>query len=90
MAVLESTLSLQALQARLEALEAENAKLRATKASGGSIKVTEKGAISVYGHGRFPTTLYASQWEAVLGRKDEIIAFIKMNEASISRKPAKE
>ncbi len=31
-----------------------------------SMKVTDKGGLSVYGLGRFPTTLYRSQWERLL------------------------
>ena len=59
-----------------------------------SMKVTAKkadgtgseGAISVYGLGRFPVTLYAGGWERLLDAADDIHAFIKLNEAIISRK----
>ena len=44
------------------------------------------GAISVYGLGRFPVTLYASGWERLLSEADTIHAFIKANEALLSRK----
>ena len=39
-----------------------------------TIKVSEKGGLSVYGLGRFPVTLYKSQWERLLGAVDEIKA----------------
>jgi hypothetical protein len=51
-----------------------------------SLKVSEKGAISLYGLGRFPVTLYASQWERLLQEVDHVRDFIKDNEALLSRK----
>ncbi len=54
--------------AELAALRAELAAIKAQQASGQRIsyKVSEKGALSVYGLGRFPVTLYRSQWERLL------------------------
>jgi hypothetical protein len=53
-----------------------------------SYKVSEKGALSIYGMGRFPVTLYAEQWERLL--EDEQVkamrAFIKANAAKLTRK----
>lgn len=67
-----------ALLTEIEAMRAENARITAqltAKASGRiSLKVTEKGGLSVYGLQRFPVTLYREQWEAVMARKDEILA----------------
>lgn len=51
-----------------------------------SMKVSTKGALSVYGLGRFPVTLYRGQWERLLGAKDEIISFIEANAATLSVK----
>ena len=51
-----------------------------------TMKVSDKGALSVYGLGRFPTTLYRGQWERLLGAKDEIITFIEANAATLSVK----
>jgi hypothetical protein len=79
-----------AAQAEIERLKAENEKLRqagANKAVSG-MKVTEKGAVSVYGLGRFPVTLYRGQWERLLSQAEAIQAFIKANEARLSVKPA--
>jgi hypothetical protein len=45
------------LKAELERLRAENARLKNTSAGGLSVKVSEKGAVSLYGMGRFPVTL---------------------------------
>lgn len=65
----------------IEELKAANAALRASSARTGklSLKVSEKGALSIYGMGRFPVTLYREQWERLLGAADEIRAFISAN-----------
>ena len=68
----------------LEALRAENARLRAGKDL--SFKVSEKGAVSVYGMGRFPTTLYKEQWGKLLDKAGEIKAFIKANDKALKAK----
>jgi hypothetical protein len=49
-------------------------------------KVSEKGAISVYGLQRMPVTLYVEQWERLLGYGDEIRTFMKENDAKLKRK----
>lgn len=73
--------------AELVALRAENAQLRQAKANAGSvIKVTEKGGVAVYGLGRFPVTLYKSQWDKLLGMTDQIKAFIEANQHLLSEK----
>jgi len=73
------------LQAELERLKAENEALKqSTKRTGSiSMKVSEKGALSVYGLGRFPVTLYAEQWTRLLATSDDIKAFIEQNKASL-------
>lgn len=62
------------LQSEVERLRAENAALKRGKLS---LKISEKGALSVYGMGRFPVTLYKEQWLKLLGIADEIRAFIE-------------
>ena len=54
------------LQAELEKLRAENAALKRSTSGGLSLKVSAKGALSVYGLGRFPVTLYKEQWNRLL------------------------
>ncbi|HZU76030.1 MAG TPA: hypothetical protein VFA70_04645 [Dehalococcoidia bacterium] len=66
------------LQAEIERLRRENAQLKAAQ-SRSTIKVSEKGGVSVYGLGRFPITLYPEQWEKLLGMADQITAFIEEN-----------
>lgn len=51
-------------------------------------KVSEKGAVSVYGLGRFPQTLYVGQWERLLAQVDELKAFIEANRSALSVKEA--
>jgi hypothetical protein len=75
------------LMAELAALKAENAKLKAAK--GGAMKITEKGGLSVYGLGRFPVTLYRSQWESLFARQGEIEAFIAANGDRLATKGEK-
>ena len=50
-------------------------------------KVSEKGALSVYGLGRFPVTLYAGQWERLWAAQAEIKAFAQANTALLATKP---
>jgi hypothetical protein len=73
----------------LERLKAENAALKARSAKGLSMKVSEKGAVSVYGLGRFPVTLYKEQWGKLLEVADDIRAFIRDNEAQLKAKEEK-
>jgi hypothetical protein len=53
----------------------------------GGLRVSEKGAVSLYGLGRFPVTLYASQWDSVLGMSGQIRAFIDANRGKLKFKP---
>lgn len=70
----------------LERLRAENAALKKTSDRGLSLKVSEKGAVSVYGLGRFPVTLYKEQWAKLLAMADEIKAFIVANDSRLKAK----
>lgn len=72
--------------AELARLKAENEALRKKQNSPVSMKVSEKGAVSVYGLGRFPVTLYQEQWQKLLGVTDEIKAFIEENRARLKAK----
>jgi hypothetical protein len=67
------------LKAELERLKAENEFLKKRRSSSVSMKVSEKGAVSVYGLGRFPVTLYQEQWNKLLSMTDEIKQFIAEN-----------
>ena len=74
------------MKAELERLRAENAALKKTSSRGLSLKVSEKGALSVYGMGRFPVTLYKEQWLKLLEMSEDILAFIKANESRLKTK----
>ena len=75
------------LRAELERLKAENQQLKSQRGRSASLKVSEKGGVSVYGLGRFPVTLYKEQWTRVLAMADEIRAFIKEHDADLKAKP---
>jgi hypothetical protein len=74
------------LQAELERLKAENAALKSRGSKGVSMKVSEKGGVSVYGLGRFPVTLYQEQWLKLLDIAEDIRAFIQENEGKLKKK----
>ncbi len=74
------------LKAELERLREENASLKKGAAKGVSMKVSEKGGLSVYGMGRFPITLYKEQWLKLLDMSEEIRAFITANNAQLKTK----
>jgi hypothetical protein len=74
------------LKAELERLRAENDRLKHRGGRPTGLKVSEKGAVSVYGLGRFPVTLYKEQWTKLLDMADEIRAFIKDNEGKLKTK----
>jgi len=79
------------IQAQLEALQAQNAALQAKLAEANkprklTLKVSAKGAISLYGMGKFPVTLYTQQWDRVLDAADEIRAFQAANASLLATK----
>jgi hypothetical protein len=74
------------MKAELDRLRNENAALKKGASSSLRLKVSEKGALSVYGMGRFPVTLYKEQWLKLLGMADEIRAFIAANEGQLKAK----
>ncbi len=74
------------LKAEIERLRAENETLKKPVRGQYSLRVSEKGALSVYGLGRFPVTLYREQWEKLLAMTDQIRAFIADNDAALKRK----
>jgi hypothetical protein len=78
------------LAAELARLQAENTALKEKAAAKQhmSFKVSAKGAVSVYGLGRFPCTLYSQQMLRLLDKSDEIRAFIVENAAKLATKEA--
>jgi len=74
------------LKAELERLRNENAALKKGAAAGISMKVSEKGAVSIYGMGRFPVTLYKEQWLKLLDMSADIRTFIAANDARLKTK----
>jgi hypothetical protein len=74
------------LRAELERLRRENESLKKGAAKGISMKVSEKGGLSIYGLGRFPITLYKEQWAKLLDMSDEIRAFLAAHDAELKTK----
>jgi hypothetical protein len=70
----------------LARLKEENERLKARQNRAVSLKVSEKGGLSVYGLGRFPVTLYKEQWKKLLDIADDIRAFLKENDAKLKSK----
>ena len=79
-------MELQDLVAQIEALKADNARLKAQSNGKLSLKVSEKGAISIYGMGRFPITLYRQQAERIIANVAQLEAFIAANSSALSVK----
>ena len=71
---------------RIAYLEGMVQKLQAQRNGKLTLKVSEKGGLSVYGMGKFPITHYASQWERILENAEQIKAFIAANESTLARK----
>ncbi len=71
---------------KIARLEAENAALKQKSERAVSLKVSEKGGVSMYGLGRFPVTLYKEQWAVVIAKVAEIEKFIKDNDKKLKSK----
>ena len=70
----------------LELLRKQKSAREAAEKRGITFKVSEKGAVSVYGLGRFPVTLYQEQWEKLLNEADNIRGFIAENKSRLKTK----
>ncbi|MGZ6097953.1 MAG: hypothetical protein ACXWLL_06130, partial [Myxococcaceae bacterium] len=73
-------------RAELERLKAENEALRNKRSGPVSMKVSEKGGLSVYGLGRFPVTLYQEQWTKLLDMAEEIRTFIREHQGQLKKR----
>ncbi len=81
-----SDMTPEQLKEELERLRTENEALKKRSEKGLSLKVSQKGGVSVYGLGRFPVTLYKEQWEKLLDMSDDIRTFIQENEPQLKTK----
>lgn len=82
----QTNLTVEQLKAELEAMRLENNKLKSVKTNSISVRVSAKGAVSVYGLGRFPVTLYATQWTKLLAGAEGIKQFIIDNQDKLASK----
>lgn len=73
-------------QAELIELVQNMAKASRTKLT---MKVSEKGALSIYGFGQWPVTLYASQWRRLIESIDDVVTFLDTHKAVLTEKPVK-
>jgi len=76
----------ETMEQKVARLEAENQALKGRRSGNLSLKVSEKGGLSVYGLGRFPVTLYKEQWVKLLAFANEIESFIKENDSQLKTK----
>jgi len=74
------------LKQEIARLRAENEALKKPTRGQMSMKVSEKGGLSVYGLGRFPVTLYREQWEKLLNMAEDIRNFIRENDTALKKK----
>jgi len=75
------------LQAEMEKLREENHKLRVVSGERTiTFKISPRYALSVYGLGRFPVTLYKDQWTRLLGQKEAMLKFIERNDHGLASK----
>ncbi len=78
------------IKEELERLRAENERLKKRSSRGVTMKVSEKGGLSVYGLGRFPVTLYKEQWIRLLDMADDIRSFMRENDGALKSKDSAE
>ncbi len=74
------------MKAEIDRLKAQNEALVKSSSAQVSLKVSQKGGVSVYGLGRFPVTLYKEQWEKLLAMAESIKAFIAENDDLLKKK----
>ena len=74
-------------RAELEALRKEKGK---SGKKGLYLQVSQKGAVSLYGMGRFPVTLYKEQWLKVIAHMDVIQQFIADHDSELKAKETRE
>ena len=88
--ILQDVSNVETPEMEITRLRAENQKLKAkagqSVVQGLTLRVSAKGALSVYGMGRWPVTLYRGQWERLLGEGKAILEFIEANASSLSVK----
>lgn len=78
--------SVEELRKELARLSEENELLKAQGRNALRLQVSQKGALSVYGLGRFPVTLYKRQWLRLLDVSNEIRRFIESNSSALAEK----
>lgn len=78
------TMTREQMQAEIDRLKAEAVAIKARMGRKVSYRVSDKGAVSIYGFGRFPVTIYAKNLLTLLSMSDELKAFVESNKAQLS------
>ena len=79
----------ESMEEKIARLEAENRALKGRRSGNLSLKISEKGGVSVYGLGRFPVTLYKEQWTKLLDMAEDIRSFLHEHDAELKTKEEK-
>lgn len=74
------------MAAEIQRLKEQNARLTSKRDHKLTFAVSEKGAVSVYGMGKFPVTLYGEQWDRLLAQAPDLADFLTANRAKLSVK----
>lgn len=81
---MSNVMTREQMQQEIDRLKAEATALKTQMGRAISMKVSDKGAVSIYGFGRFPLTIYAKNMQKLLGMSDEINKFIEDNKDKLS------
>ena len=74
------------LKVELERLRAENEALKEESKKSLRLQVSAKGGVSLYGIRRFPVTFYKDEWETILGKADDIRAYLNEHSGELKQK----
>jgi hypothetical protein len=72
--------------AEIERLKKQVGALKKSLKKHNTVRISSKGAVSLYGLGRWPVTLYENQWRKVLDMKEELLTFIQENRDRLAKK----
>jgi len=74
------------LKRQIEELKSELEAEKSKSSKSISLKVSQKGAVSLYGIRRFPVTFYREEWSRILDMEGEIRRFIEEHSSELKAK----